>query len=408
MLHRRFDSAESVVRDLLEYCRMSDWAGYDPYDALNSRILQILPFLNFKVFRLILTQGVKRSPVNLRPLLLVSKSANPKGIALFLSALVRLSKSGRVKVDDLILPLTEKLLALRSSTDRRSCWGYNFDWQQRAAFVPKGSPNIICSTFAGNALLDACEISPAPSWLNSAVSSADFILDKFFWREGGTKAFFSYTLHRKDEIHNANLLGAAYLCRIGRITGEEKYIHFALDAARSTCHKQGEDGSWVYGEAPTQNWIDNFHTGFVLVALKRINEFADTEEFIPAIRRGFDFYRAHFLREDGAPRYYHNATYPIDIHAVAQSLITFTELSNLAEDGHTVTQKVLDWALANMWDTRGFFYYQKRPHLTVRTPFMRWSQAWMLFALSTLLMNSGTDQVKIEVMGSDVARKKAY
>jgi hypothetical protein len=46
---------------------------------------------------------------------------------------------------------------------------------------------------------------------------------------------------------------------------------------------------------------------------------------------------------------------------------------------------VLKWAMNNMWDTRGFFYFQKMPHFTVRTPFMRWSQAWMLLSLSLLL-----------------------
>ena len=38
-----------------------------------------------------------------------------------------------------------------------------------------------------------------------------------------------------------------------------------------------------------------------------------------------------------------------------------------------------------MRSPKGYFYFQKRPRLTVRTPFMRWSQAWMLLALATLL-----------------------
>ena len=63
---------KDTTRDLLAYCRADEWAGYDPYDALNSRVFKALPFLNSKLTRLVLTQGVKRCALNLRPLLLVS------------------------------------------------------------------------------------------------------------------------------------------------------------------------------------------------------------------------------------------------------------------------------------------------------------------------------------------------
>ena len=64
------EEARRAALDLLAYGRANDWAGYDPYDALNSRLFKLLPFLNFRLARLALTQAVKRSPVNLRPLLL--------------------------------------------------------------------------------------------------------------------------------------------------------------------------------------------------------------------------------------------------------------------------------------------------------------------------------------------------
>ena len=380
---------KSTALKLLDYCRANDWAGYDPYDALNSRVFKALPFLDFRLARLALTQGVRRCPVNLRPLLLVPKSPNPKGIALFLSALIKLSKNGLTEGGEMIGPMAGKLLSLRSPDRPYACWGYNFDWQARPALVPKGSPNIICSTFAANALLDAYELTPEPAWLSAAVSAADFILDDLFWREDGSKAYFHYTtLVRRDEVHNANLLGAAFLCRVSRISGEKKYLQPALDAARYSVSRQHADGSWDYGEAPAQRWIDNFHTGFNLVALRRIGEFGETAEFESSIRRGFDFYKAHFFRADGAPKYYHEAAYPIDIHSSAQSLITLTEFRDFAADAIELAHSVLSWTLTNMWNRRGFFYFQKHPHFTVRTSFMRWSQAWMLLALATLLCSS--------------------
>jgi hypothetical protein len=377
--------ARGAALDLLAYCRANDWAGYDPYDALNSRVFRVLPFLDFRLARLALTQGVKRSPVNLRPLLLVPRTPNPKGIALFLTSTVKLAMGASPEASELIRPLAEKLLSLRSPEWTQACWGYNFDWQQRFALVPKGSPNIICTTFAGNALLDASDWAHESSWTEQALSAADFILGNLFSRESGGRSCFRYTLVGRDEVHNANLLGAAYMCRVARVAGDRKYLEPALEAARFSVTRQHDDGSWPYGEAPTQQWIDNFHTGFNLVALRRIGDFAGTAEFDAAIRKGLDFYKAHFFRDDGAPKYFHDAVYPIDIHSAAQSIITLAEFSDFGEDNAALAQKVLGWTLRNMRSPKGYFYFQKRPRSTVRTPFMRWSQAWTLLALATLL-----------------------
>jgi len=383
------EAAKDITLKLLAYCRSNHWAGYDPYDALNSRVFRALPFLNFKAARLVLTQGIKRCPVNLRPMLLVPKTPNPKGIALFLSALIKLSKAGLLEGDLEISALAEKLLALRSPDDRYACWGYNFDWQTRGDLVPRGSPNIICSTFAGNALLDAYEQAPDPSWLGAAASAAEFILDVLYWREGGSAAGFSYTPLGRSEIHNASLLGAAFLCRVARISGQRKFLPPALAAARHAVGRQRADGSWPYGEGPHQGWIDNFHTGFNLVALKKIAKYGETKEFDSAIQRGFDFFISHFFLEDGAPKYYHDAVYPLDIHSAAQGIITLAEFGESSTGSLDLARRVLDWADGHMRDPGGFFYFQKHPHYTVRASFMRWSQAWMLLALATLLEKPG-------------------
>jgi hypothetical protein len=380
-----FSTVENTTFKLLAYCQKNRWAGYDPYDALNSRIFRAIPILNFRTARLALTQAVKRSPLNLRPLLLVPKTPNPKGIALFLSALVKLSKIGLIKGRDIIDSMAEKLLSLRSVDNAYSCWGYNFDWQTRRGLVPKGSPNIICSTFASNALLDAHEESERSLWLDAAVSTADYIINTHFRRKNNSHGCFSYTQLGRDEVHNANLLGAAFLCRVSQTTGRNEFLEPALAAARFSISKQHQDGSWDYGEHPTQRWIDNFHTGFNLVALKHIGEFAETTEFEDSINNGIEFYRDHFFRKDGAPKYFHNAIYPIDIHSVAQSIITLLTVKDHSEKNFSLVQSVLKWAMEKMWDPRGFFYFQKLPYYTVRTSFMRWSQAWMLLALSTLL-----------------------
>src|ERR1700716_2779326 len=108
------DDVEAVLLHLLAYCRKNNWAGYDPYDALNSRALDILPFLNSWLSRLVLTQALKRSAINMRVVLGVPKKRNAKAIALFLSAFLKLSKTRIPDRQSLIQEMINDLVDLRS------------------------------------------------------------------------------------------------------------------------------------------------------------------------------------------------------------------------------------------------------------------------------------------------------
>jgi uncharacterized protein YyaL (SSP411 family) len=277
------------------------------------------------------------------------------------------------------------ILDLRSPGTDHWCWGYSFPWQTRTQIVPRWSPNAVCTIFVAGALLDLYEETREPRYLDIGLSAAEFVLG-LMWSDNQGTVSLSYPLPAiRTPIHNANLLGAALLCRVARLSGEKKFLEPAFRMARYTAAKQRENGSWPYGEARTQQWVDNFHTGYNLGALRAICKYADTSEFESHVRRGFEFYRAHFFREDGAARYFHDRTYPIDSHCVAQSIITLLEFKDL--DVHSVTQanRVFDWAMSNMWDDRGFFFYRVLPFCRIKTSYMRWVQAWMLLALSTLV-----------------------
>src|ERR1700693_4747283 len=97
------NSTEVAMLKLLSCCRANAWAGYDPYDALNSRLFSVFPILNFRLPRLVLTQGLKRSPINVRRFLGVPKTQNPKALALFLSAFLKLSETDLPDREQLIL-----------------------------------------------------------------------------------------------------------------------------------------------------------------------------------------------------------------------------------------------------------------------------------------------------------------
>jgi rhamnogalacturonyl hydrolase YesR len=197
---------------------------------------------------------------------------------------------------------------------------------------------------------------------------------------------FSYAPNSNTRVFNASLLAAEVLASAGKLTGENELLDLAKRATRYVTNNQRPDGSWSYGADPKQSWIDNFHTAYILFSLQRIiNSTSFSEEFQPALERGYEYWKNNFFLADGWPKYYHDDPYPADAHAAASAIITFLECRDLDKDALTMAQKVASWTIQHLRDRSGFFYYQRRRFHTIRKPYMRWTEAWMLYALSRLL-----------------------
>ena len=166
---------KTAHRDLWQWCRAHDFAGYDPYDALNSRLFQATPFKHSRIVRLGWTQLFKRSSLNLRRLALVPSGQNPKGIALFaLSALTDYRRLLTVEAETEARALLDDLLAARlTSKGGAACWGYNFDWQSRSFFAPRNTPTVVPTAFAARALIEAAREFGDESYLQAARSACD-------------------------------------------------------------------------------------------------------------------------------------------------------------------------------------------------------------------------------------------
>jgi hypothetical protein len=395
------DECERALSKLIKFCRSRRWAGYDPYDGLNS---PLAGWLSGRASRTALTQLVKLSPVNLRPLLGIKPGLNSKAIALGFRALVLLSKRFGLEVpaelcaadaggsqcshfiDGLISDLhflSGTLESLRSNSYNEPCWGYNFDWQSRAFFAPRGTPNVVCTTMAAHAFIDWYEAAGNERALDIARASGEFLLNRLNRTEDATGHCFSYTPLDQSRVHNVNMLAAELLGRLFGITGDLRYREVAHRAVSYTLARQGENGSWVYGEADSQQWIDSFHTGFILVSLAHLIESFKASEWRSSLVRGLDFYRERFFLADGTPGYYHDRLYPIDVHSAAQAVITFVEMIDVNPDAAEMARLAVRWAIRNMQDgSDGFFYFQEHRLYRIKTAHMRWSQAWMLYALS--------------------------
>lgn len=380
---------ENAYETLSAWCRERGYAGHDPFDALNSRLFQATPLKNSRLARLAWTQAFKRSPVNLRQIARVPAEKNSKGTALFaLAALSRWRREKTKAAEREARALLADLLAARIETANGTAWGYNFDWQGRAFFAPKGTPTVVPTAFAARALVEAAREFESEEYLRVACSICNFILkDLHRTAETGDEVCWSYSPLDRTRVFNASLLAAETLAAVGAQTNEKELREWAVRGARYVVNRQRADGSWAYGADGYQSWADNFHTAFVLTSLARIMSDCPESraEFQDTTRRGFEFWRSNFFLADGWPKYFHDRLYPADAHSAGAAIIALLELRELDANAVALAEQIALWATRNLRDARGFFYYQRRRFYTVRTPYMRWSQAWMLYAMARLL-----------------------
>lgn len=377
---------ESFTR-LKSYCESEGFKGWDPYDGLNSKVFNAIPFLNkSRLFRLIWMQSFKRNPINLRKVFLVAKDYNPKGLGLFLSGYCNLyRKEPKDEYLDKIQFLTDEIIFLISKGYSGACWGYNFNWQARAFLQPKYTPTVVASTFNGYALLNAYDILKKDNILETATSVKDFILKDLnrTYDEKGNFAF-SYSPKDKTQIYNASLLGSRMLARIYSYTKEPLLIEEAKKSVEFCCSRQNQDGSWNYGTLPYHSWIDNFHTGYNLECIQAYKRYSADTDYDENLQKGLQFYLNTFFTETGISKYYHNKIYPIDIHAPAQLIVTLGKLGILTENLE-LANRVLNWTIRNMQSRKGYFYFSKTKYYTSKIPYIRWAQGWMFYALSEYL-----------------------
>ncbi|MCX7805527.1 MAG: hypothetical protein N3A38_10110 [Planctomycetota bacterium] len=386
-----------VFRETLDRMRLEGFAGYDPFDALGSRLFRLTPLYRSARCRQAWIQLHKLCPVNLRPLLFVPRTRNAKTLALVASACLR---AYPVLADDRLLNEARALLALLDAAavpcGAGRAWGYPFDWQSRSFFVRAGTPNIVVTSFAGAACMDAWERTGDALALRTARAAARAILTAFHRGRYPEGDCFPYTPGDGLRVHNANLLAAAFLARMSAVPPLEEAMEgeaslpdearaAALAAIRFSVAGQASDGSWPYGLDHNQRWIDGFHTAYNLMALEDCRLALRDESLVRPIRRGLDFYLERLIGPSGEPFYFADRPLPYDIHSAASAIVALCRLAKSDGRCEAAARKVFDWTMRRMYSGGGRFAYRRGRFLVNGVEYMRWGQAWMLYALAHVL-----------------------
>jgi hypothetical protein len=359
------------------------YRAYEPADG-NSSILfpltggQVLPMRALQQF-------VLRMPFNVRPFIGVRphESAIGRGYMAW-GYLVMCRNGAPARVRDEAKGCLDWLIANRAAGHEDFCWGDPYEYATRSGRRPFGEPLLIWSALIGQAFLEAYDQFQDARYLRVAESIGRWML-ALPAEVTETGRCLSYITYRQSSIHNSNAMGAAFLARLTSVTGNPETCAAARSAMSYTCARQRPDGAWFYAEEPKYHWIDNFHTGYNLAALRTYRMALSDCRFDAHLASGLRYFEANFFEPDGRPKYFHDRTYPVDIQCAAQAIEV---LATFSDEQPALLQRaiaVAEWTIDNMQDADGHFYYRDLGWTKVTTPMLHWGQGTMVKALALLL-----------------------
>ena len=363
-----------------------NYIGYEPFDGLSST-LRPLTFENLFLNRILL-QLIRQSPINLRPLFGVKPLESTIGRGYMAWGYCNMYKlKGDFIYKDKTISCLEWLIKNKSKGYKEYSWGKHFDFASRGGIYYKFEPILVWTVLIGQAFLDAYETFGENKFLKVSESICRWVLKLPRNRTSSGFCFGYLAGDNNADVHNSNMLGAAMLARTSKHTGNREYLSIAKESMKYSCYRQKRNGAWLYGEDPIHHWIDNFHTGYNLDALKCFIEYSGDNEYEDILKNGLKFYMKAFFEENGRPKYYHNRTYPIDSQCASQAIDTLANFAEYDESALDLALKVAKWTIENMQDKSGYFYYRQYPiGIKAKTPMLHWAEATTFKALSLLLL----------------------
>lgn len=390
---RRSPAADPVA-DALD--ALASWldrngvAGWDPYDVLGSaRFRRLTTAADGTAKRTpisrVLMSGRHRWPVATRRAMGVRPAINAKGVGLILGARLRMASPGDDGSLATATQLAKWLVENPSIGFPGTSWGYPFDWYTRVT-VPAGTPSAVVTSTCGQALLDFAETTGDGAALDAAKGAAVFLSEGLNRFETPRGTCLSYTPLDDFQVYNASLMAAEYLLRAAGTFGEPGWADLAESCMRFVVADQLPDGSFEYWAPPqrTKSQIDNYHTGFVLRSLDAFAA-AGHELAEESLTRGWAYYE-RVLLGDGEPKQAPTPGRWLDIHSCAESVLCPAVLSERFGGALARSRTAAEWTVAHMRNADGSFVHGLWDGRPRKGAFVRWAEAWMLRALSELLV----------------------
>ena len=212
---------------------------------------------------------------------------------------------GEKKYYDRAVHFLEVLKETRSPGYAHYCWGYPFNWETRRGTMWQGTPLITTVPYVYEAFRDVYRIDGDPKWQEIMLSIACHAAEDYHDFETSPDASscsYNPLPGEPGGVINASAYRAFLLTAAGRDFSESNYERIAQRNLNFVLQSQNPDGSWYYSTDGERDFVDHFHTCFVLKALAKIEAMTANPGCTKAIERGVDYYVRNLFDEQGLPK----------------------------------------------------------------------------------------------------------
>ena len=386
-------SVDETLRQLLVWLNRRGLSSYDYADILRSRAIRRLTFGNHFAQRVAIQFG-KHFPFNVRPLLGVKPHISSQTLALLCSARAWQRFAGWPDVTaEEVRRSAEALLGDRLGGGMERLWGMKLLFASRFVQASPATPNLFQTSNAIHALLDAFQVTGEEAYVRAADAGVMGCVEHLGLvsadRAAPGATFCRYYPEMETPVYNVNALLASASWRLSVLAVGDARAHSqrAQSLLRFVLAGQRPDGAWPYAAHRAGQWVDGYHTGYILEALGYLRYPAVETVVEAALERGAGYFRRHLLGLDGCPRYFDSSRYPIDVQNSAQAIQTIARLQpqggfDLALLKRAVACAVRDLFLGDGSAEGGYFAATRRRWFVNRTAYVRWGQAPMALALT--------------------------
>lgn len=272
------------------------------------------------------------------------------------------------------------------------CWGYPFDWQTRNGVLREGTPLITTIPYCYEAFSQVYAIDKDRKWLEIMHAIAEHAFGCYRDLDTGAgAASCAYTPARDDRcgVVNASAYRAFLLTKAGIELSQPRYLEVGNRNLNFVFNSQNPNGSWYYSIDGERDFIDHFHTCFVLKSLAKIEQLTGSIQCKNAIERGIGYYVKSLFDLRGLPVPFSKAprltVYRRELYDYAECV----NLSVLLYGRFPELDKILSNVIRDLLDRwqkpDGSFRARQLMVGWDNVPMHRWAQSQMFRSLCLLL-----------------------
>jgi len=277
------------------------------------------------------------------------------------------------------------------------CWGYPYDWVTLNGMMKRQTPLITTTPYVYEAFLQVYQLDPDKKWraiLESIARHAAYDIKDFPISE--TASSCSYNPYDRGGVINAAAYRSFLLTSASNLFANGSYWKIAERNLNFVLENQNQDGSWFYAVDGVRDFVDHYHTCFVMKALAKIHSLTGHKACLGALSKGVNYYLTNLFDTDGLPRPFSKAprltVYKRELYDCAECinlcLLLRDRFPQLNQTLHAVLEGVLkDWIKPD-----GSFRSRRLHFGWDNVPMHRWGQSQMFRSLAYYLRASMTDR----------------